>query len=121
MICKDCGALIKHNEEYCRKCGALVINFRQIENKNLRNLCIENNMKGKLQSALNKITNQEKSLHKVSMDNKHENSIKSLSKTLSSSRAELKKISDISINKENNNNKIDIGSIIDTILDLLKI
>jgi len=47
MICKECGGMIKHEEEYCRKCGALVINFKQNENKSLKNICIENNARGK--------------------------------------------------------------------------
>ena len=38
MICKSCGAVIKNNEEYCRKCGALVIIFKQAENINLKNI-----------------------------------------------------------------------------------
>ena len=41
MICKSCGAVIKNNEEYCRKCGALVIIFKQAENINLKEKLIE--------------------------------------------------------------------------------
>lgn len=119
MICKSCGALIKHNEEYCRKCGALVINFKQVENKTLKNLCIENNMKGKLQSAINKITQNEKNLHKTNINDKYENTIKNMSKTINHSKEELKKISSTNMNKSNN--KFDIGDVIDIILDLLKI
>ena len=71
MICKSCGAVIKNNEEYCRKCGALVIIFKQAENINLKDVCIENNMSGKFQSIVNKITNKESNAHKVENINKN--------------------------------------------------
>lgn len=71
MICKECGGMIKHEEEYCRKCGALVINFKQNENKSLKNICIENNARGKCQSFINKISNKDTRDHKVKETNKH--------------------------------------------------
>ena len=71
MICRKCGAVIKHNEEYCRKCGALVINFKQVENKNLKNLCVENNARGKWQAFINRISNKEAKSHKVEDVSKH--------------------------------------------------
>lgn len=71
MICKECGAMIKHDEEYCRKCGALVINFKKNENKNLKHICIENNVSGKWQSFINKISNKDTRDHKVKEINKH--------------------------------------------------
>ena len=78
MICRKCGAVIKHNEEYCRKCGALVINFKQVENKNLKNLCVENNAKGKWQAFINRISNKEAKAHKVEEANKHNLDINNL-------------------------------------------
>ncbi|MDZ4910338.1 hypothetical protein GNF68_15095 [Clostridium perfringens] len=71
MICKECGAMIKHNEEYCRKCGALVINFKKSENKALKNICVENNARGKWQSFINKISNKDIRDHKVKEIDKH--------------------------------------------------
>ena len=95
MICKSCGAVIKNNEEYCRKCGALVIIFKQAENTNLKDICIENNMNGKFQSILNKITNKESNAHKVESINKHK--------------------------RKDNNSKMWIEWIIDAVEDLFRI
>ena len=95
MICKSCGAVIKNNEEYCRKCGALVIIFKQAENINLKDICIENNMNGKFQSILNKITNKESNAHKVESINKHK--------------------------RKDNNSKMWIEWIIDAVEDLFRI
>lgn len=83
MICKNCGAIIRNNEEYCRKCGGLVINFKKEENKNLKNICVENNMKGKIKGLVNKFSNTEKKQHDVSKINKNQsigNSISDLGK-----------------------------------------
>ena len=65
MICRKCGAVIKHNEEYCRKCGALVINFKQVENKKLKNLCVENNAKGKWQAFIIELVTKRRNLIKL--------------------------------------------------------
>lgn len=70
MICRECGAMIKNNEEYCRKCGSLVINFKQVENKALKNICIENSLRGKFQSFINGISNSDAKYHKTEKINK---------------------------------------------------
>ena len=72
MICKECGSIIRHEEEYCRKCGSLVINFKNQENKALKNICTENNIKGKLQGIVNKFVNTDKKQHDVEQFNKKE-------------------------------------------------
>ena len=55
MICKNCGAIIKQGEDYCRKCGSLVVSFKDKENSSLKYICIENNLKGKFLSIINKL------------------------------------------------------------------
>ena len=72
MICKECGSIIRHEEEYCRKCGSLVISFKNQENKALKNICTENNIKGKLQGIVNKFVNTDKKQHDVEQFNKKE-------------------------------------------------
>lgn len=73
MICKKCGAIIKYKEEYCRKCGSLVINFNRVENKNVRDICIENNIRGKLRALINKISNKEAQVRKIKNKNHNYN------------------------------------------------
>lgn len=70
MICKECGAIIKNNEEYCRKCGSLVINFNKKENPALKDICIKNNLGGKFRSLINLFSNNEKKHHNVNNINK---------------------------------------------------
>lgn len=73
MICKNCGAIIKNNEEYCRRCGSLVITFNDKKNKDLQNICVENNLKGKFKSLLNLFLKNEKinyDINKINKNNK---------------------------------------------------
>lgn len=73
MICKNCGAIIKNNEEYCRRCGSLVITFNDKKNKDLQNICVENNLKGKFKSLLNLFSKNEKinyDINKINKNNK---------------------------------------------------
>ncbi len=71
MICKNCGAIIKNNEEYCRRCGSLVIIFNDKKNKDLENICVENNLKGKFKSLFNLFSRNEKSNHDTNKINKN--------------------------------------------------
>lgn len=73
MICKECGARIKYNEEYCRKCGSLVINFNYKENPTLKNVCIKNNLSGKFRNLINLFFNPDKKHHSFNKLNKDRN------------------------------------------------
>lgn len=124
MICRKCGAVIKHNEEYCRKCGALVINFKQVENKKLKNLCVENNAKGKWQAFINRISNKEAKSHKVEEVNKHNLNINDsgslvnkYNKLVKNTLSENSRIKEKDINLD----KIISGDISDIIKNLLKL
>lgn len=124
MICRKCGAVIKHNEEYCRKCGALVINFKQVENKKLKNLCVENNAKGKLQAFINRISNKEAKSHKVEEVNKHSLNINDsgslvnkYNKLVKNTLSENSRIKEKDINLD----KIFSGDISDIIKNLFKL
>lgn len=104
MICKKCGSLIKYNEEYCRKCGALVINFKQVENRNLKNICIENSVRGKWRNFINKIINADERSHKVT------------------NNTSFHKIAKINKNSSNTNELENLSSMIDNFIKaLLKI
>ena len=70
MICKECRARIKNKEEYCRKCGSLVINFNNKENPTLKNICIKNNLRGKFISLINLFSNTDKKHHSFNKINK---------------------------------------------------
>lgn len=121
MICKSCGAVIKHNEEYCRKCGSLVINFTQVENKNLKDICIENNARGKLQRFINKITNKETKVREVNYS-KHSVGKNKLHHSESSYNNSTKKTSpNNKSSKENYNSNTTIEEIINSIKDSLKL
>ena len=65
MICKNCGAIIKQGEDYCRKCGSLVVSFKDKENSSLKYICIENNLKGKFLSIINKLRGTDKKEHNI--------------------------------------------------------
>lgn len=92
MICRECGAMIKHNEEYCRKCGALVINFKKSENKSLKDICIENNARGKWQSFINKISNKDIKAYKVKEVNKYNLNTNDLGNLVNKYSKSVKKI-----------------------------
>jgi len=92
MICRECGAMVKHSEEYCRKCGALVINFKKSENKSLKNICIENNARGKWQSFINKISNKDTRDHKVKEIDKHNLNINDLGNLVNKYNKSVKNI-----------------------------
>lgn len=124
MICRKCGAVIKHNEEYCRKCGALVINFKQVENKNLKNLCVENNARGKWQAFINRISNKEAKSHKVEDVSKHSLNINDsgslvnkYNKLVKNTLSENSRMKEKDINLE----KIFSGDISDSIKNLFKL
>ena len=124
MICRKCGAVIKHNEEYCRKCGALVINFKQVENKNLKNLCVENNARGKWQAFINRISNKEAKSHKVEDVSKHSLNINDsgslvnkYNKLVKNTLSENSRMKEKDINLE----KIFSGDISDNIKNLFKL
>lgn len=124
MICRKCGAVIKHNEEYCRKCGALVINFKQVENKNLKNLCVENNARGKWQAFINRISNKEAKSHKVEDVSKHSLNINDsgslvnkYNKLVKNTLSENSRMKEKDINLE----KIFLGDISDSIKNLFKL
>ena len=124
MICRKCGAIIKHNEEYCRKCGALVINFKQVENKKLKNLCVENNAKGKWQAFINRISNKEAKAHKVEEVNKHNLNINDLgslvnkyNKVVKNTLSENNRIKEKDINLD----EVFSGGISDIIKNLFKL
>lgn len=124
MICRKCGAVIKHNEEYCRKCGALVINFKQVENKKLKNLCVENNAKGKWQAFINRISNKEVKAHKVEEVNKHNLNINDLgslvnkyNKVVKNTLSENNRIKEKDINLD----EVFSGGISDIIKNLFKL
>lgn len=124
MICRKCGAVIKHNEEYCRKCGALVINFNQVENKNLKNICVENNVKGKWQAFINRVSNKEAKSHKVEEAKKHNLNINDLgslvnkyNKVVKNTLLENNNIKEKDINLD----KIFSGDIGDIIKNLFKL
>ena len=102
MICKECGAMIKHNEEYCRKCGALVINFKKSENKSLKNICIENNARGKWQSFINKISNKDTRDHKVKKIDKHNLNINDLGNLVNKYNKSVKNILSEDYNEKGN-------------------
>lgn len=70
MICKECAAIIKNNEEYCRRCGSLVINFNKKENPNLKDLCIKNDFSGKFRSLMNLFSSKDKKNHSLNTINK---------------------------------------------------
>ena len=70
MICKECGARIKNKEEYCRKCGSLVINFNYKENPTLKNVCIKNDLSGKFRNLINLFSNADKKHHSFNKINK---------------------------------------------------
>ncbi|WP_018592893.1 hypothetical protein [Terrisporobacter glycolicus] len=102
MICKECGAMIKHDEEYCRKCGALVINFKKNENKSLKNICIENNVRGKWQSFITKINNKDTRDHKVKEINKHNLDINNLGSLVNKYSESVKNILSEDYNEKDN-------------------
>ena len=124
MICKSCGAVIKNNEEYCRKCGALVIIFKQAENTNLKDICIENNMSGKFQSIVNKITNKESNAHKVENINKNKrnlNNMRDLTKSVKNNLSTNQQLSKLNTLRKDNNGKDWVEWIIDAVEDLFRI
>ncbi len=129
MICKKCGTLIKHNEEYCRKCGALVITFKQVENKNLKHICVENNIRGKWQKFINKISNKDAKSHKVENINKNSLNINDLgdlvnkyNKVVKNSLADNKHIKEKHLKREEIKTTKDFPeSITDIIQELFKL
>lgn len=122
MICKDCGSVIKNNEEYCRKCGALVITFKQNKNKRLQDLCIENNIRGKIRSFISRISNKDSKAHKLKDVNKYSfnksdmgNLINKYNKAVGNSLSNSK----FSNKKYNNNNSEALKETIEDVIQQL--